>query len=98
MVQNCISWCNKNNTEKSELAACGFFNFESGKSRTRLTSAQGRESHRWQESKCHYAVVGEVPKPGSSEVQFVQDDSFDHFSQLCLRKGKLPGGNKKLCM
>ena len=87
MVQNCISWCNTNNTENSELAACGFFNFESGKSRTRLSSAQSRESHRWQESKCHYAVVGVAPKPGSSEVQLVQDDSFDHFSQLCLRKG-----------
>lgn len=100
MVQNCISWCNTNNTEKSELAACGFFNFESGKSRTRLTSAQGRESHRWQESKCHYAVVGEVPKPGSSEVQFVQDDSFDHFSQLCLRKGRRVEivSRKKICI
>ena len=84
MVQNCISWCNTNNTDNSELAACGFFNFESGKSRTRLTSQ--KESHRWQESKCHYALVG-IHSGSDSEVQLVQDNSFDHFTQLCLRKG-----------
>ena len=83
MVQNCISWCNTNTTDNSELAACGFFNFESGKSRTRLTSQ--KESHRWQESRCYYALIG-VYSGTESRVELVPDEDFDHFSQICVRK------------
>jgi hypothetical protein len=85
MVQHCINWCNTNLTSGDELTACGFFNFENGKSRARLSPEP--EAHRWQESRCHFAKVGVFNDDLDSEVRLIQDSEFDHFSEICVKKG-----------
>ena len=59
--------------------------FQSGKSRSRH-SKFGQEKHRWQESRCFFALLG-VYSGLEPTVQLVADENFDHFTQICLKSG-----------
>ena len=64
---------------------------QSGKSRSRLNFGPA-ERHRWHESQCHFAVLGQADSSEKTEpeVKLQADEKFDHFAQICLSPGLKP--------
>lgn len=59
-----------------------FSRVQAGKSRAMISP----EQHRWQESKCSFALVGVHTEP-EVPPSLIPDEETDHFSQICLKKG-----------
>ena len=106
MVEKCMEFCQGQNSNNSvscgffnlQVSKKNVNEFlislssyhQSGKSRSRLNFGPA-EKHRWHESQCHFALLGQVDSSEKMEppppVQLQPDEKFDHFAQICLSPG-----------